>query len=511
MKKQTTKHTPTAEQQAVIDAARAGDDIIAEALAGTGKTTTLALAADALPGTAQYIAFNKAIVADAKKLFPKQKVKCNTAHSLAFQAVGKNYTARMYGPQRMKMTNRDVAQWLGCRNHTAPTRYGDRQIDAPVMAGLAMKTVERFCYSQDRKLATRHVPKVHLVSDRQQDHDALAEAVLPLAKRVWADIRKVDGQLPFDPDHYLKIWQLGNPTINCDTIFFDEAQDANPAMLAVVNGQEESQLVYCGDTFQAIYEWRGAVNALAKVHVDTTLWLTQSFRFGDAIAQEASDLLRRLGTDKLLTGSPAIASKVEALVRPGTILCRTNAGVIEQVLEALSDGRKPAVVGKTGELTRFAEACGQLRAGRRTGHPDLAPFKTWQEVLQWIEEEDNDTNVRTMVRLVEAYGVAPLVEALEACVTEKKADVVISTAHKAKGREWPTVKIAGDFLHRDDMDAEDLRLAYVAVTRAREILDIADWQRVPRKSRSQQEEKPLPKPPPNPAPRKRRKKRPPIK
>ena len=53
---------------------------------------------------------------------------------------------------------------------------------------------------------------------------------------------------------------------------------------------------------------------------------------------------------------------------------------------------------------------------------------------------------------------------------------MVSTAHRAKGREWSTVKLAGDFLHPQDMDDEDLRLAYVSVTRAIDSLDMSEWE-----------------------------------
>ncbi|MFY3807728.1 3'-5' exonuclease, partial [Escherichia coli] len=59
------------------------------------------------------------------------------------------------------------------------------------------------------------------------------------------------------------------------------------------------------------------------------------------------------------------------------------------------------------------------------------------------------------------------------------------TAHRSKGREWPSVKIHGDFkAPKPDpktgltvLRREEGRLAYVAVTRARELLDdvALDW------------------------------------
>src|SRR5690606_35586007 len=59
-------------------------------------------------------------------------------------------------------------------------------------------------------------------------------------------------------------------------------------------------------------------------------------------------------------------------------------------------------------------------------------------------------------------------------------DLVVSTAHKAKGREWDWVRIGPDFPQPSEDEngelvlpaAEELRLAYVTVTRAKERLEI---------------------------------------
>jgi ATP-dependent exoDNAse (exonuclease V) beta subunit len=62
----------------------------------------------------------------------------------------------------------------------------------------------------------------------------------------------------------------------------------------------------------------------------------------------------------------------------------------------------------------------------------------------------------------------------------RKPDVVVTTAHKSKGLEWDRVKIGPDFRgpktdpktgEVEMPSAEENRLAYVAVTRARKELD----------------------------------------
>ena len=57
-------------------------------------------------------------------------------------------------------------------------------------------------------------------------------------------------------------------------------------MMGILSNQP-NQVIYVGDAHQQIYEWRGAVNAMKRLPLPQTL-LTQSFRFGDQIADVAN-------------------------------------------------------------------------------------------------------------------------------------------------------------------------------------------------------------------------------
>jgi hypothetical protein len=499
---------PTEQQQHAVELARAGKDLAIEALAGTGKTTTLVHVARALRGEGQYLAFNRAIVDDARAKFG-QNVRCNTAHSLAFRAVGSPFADRLRGS---RMTHWQYAKWLGNPALTVQTGYGRRHLEAKQVAGLARRTAQQFCKSADLDLGETHVPDVFGFGEPWA-RQALVEATIPLARRLWNDLSDPNGELPCTHDTYLKVWQLGKPTIARDYLLFDEAQDADPVMLTVVNDQD-AQLIYSGDRYQAIYEWRGAVNALEFVNVDAVAPLTQSFRFGPSIAAQANRFLIKLEAPYEVQGDRRLRSTVGPLPLNSAhaVLCRTNGGVVSNIIECLSRGVRPAVVGGVNELIEFAEACAELIAGRRTGHRDLAPFLSWDEVMSYVEAHpDEAQEVASMARLVDRYRPAKLISLLRQCVSEEAADIVISTAHRSKGREWRAVRVHGDFLHINDMDTQDLRLGYVAVTRAREHLDLEAWNAVvPRRARVR-DGGPVPAPPAAPSPRPpARAKRPPI-
>jgi len=466
--------SPTSEQTSILEAIQDDSDLSIEALAGTGKTTTLRLLSESLrERTGVYIAFNKSIVDEAKLKFP-ENVHCTTAHSLAFRDVGHQYKARLNTTQRM--SNQQIGEWLQAEKFGYKSNVANHVLDASQIAIQANNAVRNFCSSLDSEILAKHIEINPLMATNPSAADAFKELVLPLARKIWDDLQMPDGFMKFSHDHYLKLWQMKDPKLPFDFLLFDEAQDADPVMLSVVNAQTSSLLVYCGDKNQAIYEWRGAVNALEKVHVDKKLWLTHSFRFGDLIAAQANDFLRKLDAEHLVEGSSSIRSTVQFDANPDAILCRTNGGVIRALMNSLENNKKVAILGRSDSLIEIAKACDDLKRGMRTAHPELAPFLSWDDLKHWIESDPLEAaQIKTMVDLVETYGAQRLIISLKKTVDEKLSDVVISTAHRAKGREWNSVKVTSDFIDRKTMREEDYRLAYVAVTRAMKNLDISDW------------------------------------
>jgi len=373
-----TSHPPTPEQQAAIEAFGTGDDLVIQAGAGTGKTSTLRMLAESAPRRrGLYIAFNRAIAGDAKRTFPRT-VEASTAHSLAFRAVGHQYRERLDGP---RVPARVAAQILGING---PTRIGD---DVPILAPqqvarITMATVARFARSADPEPAAFHVPATPRF-DTHAQRQALAAEILPLARRAWDDLKATRGRLKFTHDHYLKLWQLSYPVLPAEFILFDEAQDADPVILSIVGNQPSAQRIVVGDAAQAIYEWRGAINAMDKFP-GKHLTLSKSFRFGPAVANEANRWLDELDAPLRLTGHDPIPSRiVTGLGEPDAILCRSNAGAMTQVMTQLARGRKVALVGGGKDIRDLASAAIALKGGAPCEHPELFAFRTWGEVQDY--------------------------------------------------------------------------------------------------------------------------------
>ena len=283
------KLNPTPEQAAIIDAARAGKHVVIQAGAGTGKTSTLRMVADALGARpAIYVAYNRAIAAEAAADFPRH-VKCRTAHSLAMAAVGGTYRHRLGGPRQPARRAAELlgTVWLDLRR--------DLQISPVQLARIAIETVRAFCYSADDDIAARHVPAQNGIGGA--DHTNLAAAVLPYARRAWSDLCDPGGLLRFEHDHYLKMWALTRPCLHAQVVLLDEAQDSNPLVARLVCDQHQAQQIAVGDSCQSLYGWRGAVDALKSWPADERLYLSQSWRFGPPIADEANKWLAQMDTE----------------------------------------------------------------------------------------------------------------------------------------------------------------------------------------------------------------------
>lgn len=470
---------PTDEQQAAADAFHAGQHLALQAGAGTGKTTTLAELARATRRRGRYLAYNRAIAQDAHARFPAT-VSCKTAHALAYAAIGHRYTHRLNSPRRPAW---QMGHALGI---TKAVRIGQRDVSQKTLSNSALRTVARFCHTADTAVARHHVPRLRGLEDTKL-HTELADHIVPFARKAWTDLQNPDdGTVRFEHDHYLKIWALTQPRIDTDFLLLDEAQDTNPVVEQIFLAQRDhAQLVMVGDSAQAIYDWRGAKDVMTGFD-GTQLALSQSFRFGPHLAAEANRWLAIADAPIRLTGTDTVPTDLGPVTRPDAVLCRTNVGAMAQAMNFLAAGHKVGLVGGGDSLRALALAAQDLKDGRRTNHPELVLFATWGELQDYASHDPAGRDLQPLVDLVDTHGTGTILDAVAQFVSEESAEVIVSTAHKAKGREWACVRIADDFTPPKDSDQKDVdgrtipgpienseaRLAYVAVTRTRQRLDM---------------------------------------
>jgi len=452
--------TPTKEQQDILNTAKTGTNLAIHAFAGTGKTSTCVLLAKNLIKPSLYVAFNKSIAEEASSKFPSH-VECRTIHSLAYRKIVDGaMRGRLQGFFERKELDYMYIQHL----------EGDLREE--VKSG-ALDVVKGYCQSSYTDI---------LEYGMETDYDA---TVCFLAELFWKDISKLGSKVKITHDVYLKLYQLSNPILPYEVIYLDEAQDSNPVILDIILRQK-AQIVLVGDQYQAIYEWRGAINAMANLPSSfTSKYLTESFRFTKEIASLATKLLSILGNDKEVIGR-AEESTYNIMVNTEhditkAIIVRANSTLIYTLLRAEEEGKKVYVLADLKELWGKLYHIQSLFYKEQPRYPDkeLSQYKVYADL---IKAADSIPELKKLLNLTVSLsngGLTANINKIKSVILSEenkdKADFTLTTAHKSKGLEWDTVDITEDMIYlRDDqtildalLDNQTLNLAYVALTRAK--------------------------------------------
>ncbi|MFD9947697.1 AAA family ATPase [Nonomuraea sp. NPDC059023] len=477
---------PTDEQQAAIDAARAGKTIKLQAGAGCGKSTTLKDIALALPGKRILcVVYNKSVRQELARKMPKN-VTVHTNHSFARSMVLNRWGGhldRINGNRQNAKVQADILDQVG------PVRINkDTVLTPPARARLAMGAVLAWCKSADTDLRPEHIP-TPLGIAKAEDIQRLREVILPVTEKARADIKSASGRLKWQHDYYLKMAQLmlarsNQQTLPFDVVMMDECQDVNPVAASLyLDMQTALQRIIVGDSAQAINGWNGAIDILGTFPADQLLFLSKSFRFGPAVAEEANKWLTLLGAPLRLHGHEPVGSTIGPIERPDAVLCRTNAAAMGQIFDILDKDGTPALVGGGSEIASLAMAAGELKKGSLTDHPDLCAFSNWAELQDYVAQDPLGQDLKVFVELVDAHGVEKIKDAafqVKDAAQAGPGDTIVCTSHKSKGLEWANVRVANDFRQPNPdagatgetpVNREELMLSYVTVTRAMQRLD----------------------------------------
>ncbi len=468
------KFVPTAEQNAAVAAFLRGQNLRINAFAGAGKTSTLALLSRATGKSGIYAAFNKACVEDSRDKFGSN-VQCKTIHALAYRAMRGLF-------RNKKLSGRITPNILLTHVSIEELKLGSFTLAEHQIASLVLSLIRDFCQSQETQLTSVKVKPYGLLVGLQKVEKLELDAVVrAYAERAWALMQDPASSLALGHDGYLKLWALGRPVLDSDFILLDEAQDTNDVVLGVL-GCQDAQVIYVGDRYQQIYEWRGAVNALQRVSAEADCNLTMSFRFGSDIAETANVLLRKMGAKEEIAGNPDVESRVGIVRQPNVIIARSNCTVLSEVLQAFDNGDIPYVEGGTSDLKKLVGGVYDLKNDGYSTVPEFFGFSSWEDVVAY-SETDFGKDLAPFVQMVQTYGLGRLWHVLKNIASDvDESSVTISTAHKAKGREWDQVRLADDFVlaQKDEngkaipIPEEEKRILYVAVTRAKYVLQLGE-------------------------------------
>ena len=282
-----------------------------------------------------------------------------------------------------------------------------------------------------------------------------------------------DNTISWDDQKYLPVVN-GWVHPRFDVGLLDEAQDTNPVGLALFRRlvKPDGQMVVVGDENQALFGFMGAdTQSMSKLKAAlgenaVELSLPETYRCAQAIVREAQkyvpEYVAHPSNPEGEVRTVRYASIVEAAGPGDFVLSRTNAPLTKVCMKLLLAGKRAKVEGrKVGE--KLAELVTKL-SGKVNSIPELlAKLLTWEEreadrarkstknedklTAKLDSIEDTAECIRTLCEGVS--GVAALkarIDDLFADNASAQPQVVCMTIHKSKGLETDRVFVLADTL-----------------------------------------------------------------
>ena len=456
--------TPTDEQAHILSlVANTSDNLMINALAGTGKTATLKLIEAASPiKPILVLAFNKKIAEDARKTMATTTsvLTLNSqGHRIWAKAIGRNFKpdARKTGTLYREMIT------------SAPKSQISPMWDAyhPVLEGVA------------RAKSLGYIPKAHAnhakslctwaavarTMDEEPDEFTHRQIEAALLRSITL---AYEGVCDFDDQVYM-------PTLFSGTfpefplVLVDEFQDLNPVNHAMVRKLTRHRIIGVGDPHQSIYEFRGAMpNGMSHATTTysmTTCDLSLSFRCPEAIVRSVHWHVPNFRWSKP-NGTVIDLSSLDIsdLSSGGTFICRNNAPLFSLAMRCLSAGVGINISGSEvgPRITRIM---------KKLGPDTMSRDALRNAIAEWLaakEERGSKTAADTAAcMLVFASHGENLAQSLlyaDHLFAQTTGKLLFTTGHKAKGLEWPVVFHLDPHLLQSN--AQDRNLSYVISTRS---------------------------------------------
>lgn len=466
------KFKPSPFQQTIFDFISNGDgNAVVEAVAGSGKTTTIvkALALTSKADKVLFCAFNKHIADELSSRSPKH-VKVGTLHSLGFAAL------RQALPTRPEVDNFKV--WNIIKEELPLPK--DYPLRAPLkkLVSLAKATL----VDVTNPIAVEAMATYYSVAMNSE-----GERLIKLLPRVMAKCLDRTYIIDFDDMIWMPI-VMGLPVTKYDWVFVDEAQDVSTVQIKLILKMCAGRVVAVGDRKQGIYGFRGADNLAIPRLIEAlnaqVLPLSISYRCPKSHVELAKKLVPQIeaaewAKDGVVRHIPYYKF-MEEVGEGDLVLCRVNAPLVKACYSLIRRGQKAVIRGRD-----IGKQMGDLIDRMKTSdiHDLLTKLQEykWQQSrrLKAAGKEGQIESLHDRCDTLEALcdGIRDLSELRHRITTIfddiTKNGVILSSVHRAKGDEADRVFIVKPELMPHPLATQpwqleqEMNIKYVALTRSK--------------------------------------------
>ena len=484
---------PSRYQKAIFDYIRhEHGHLTIEAVAGSGKTTTLLLALDFInPSLSVLItAFNRDIVNEiAKKTTEFPNVTTKTIHSIGYSMIRRNGYSPVVDEYKYETHIKgNIKEYSSIKPMGLPndmfTRYVDNVLQYVNFGRMYLcQTVN------DLKLI-----EGRYAIDTIADEKEIAVRVMDWGKENLGSIDYTD--MVWIPN----ILSMNAIGLQYDFIMLDECQDVNRAErnLVLKCMRMGTRIIAVGDRNQCLYSFAGAdpysFDEFLAMPNMKALPLSISYRCAKNIVNLAKTIVPEIEpNDDGREGDIERNSSLDDASDGDMVICRRNAPLMWAYTKLLKEKKKAYFIGKDiGEnLKRVVKNANKEEISLSLTSDGLIPllykdlFDT-REKLMKMSSIDEDTAMQSMI-ITNKLDIIKSIEILsydlkttkdllsridEIFSANKGEGVLISTIHKSKGLEADKVYIIEDNVpkrpNRQQWEiTQEKNLVYVAYTRAK--------------------------------------------
>lgn len=489
--------TPSTFQTAILNAiTNTKSNLIVDAVAGSGKTTTLEMACAALTEDQQseavFCAFSKAIQTELETRLPK-RMTVRTIHAIGLAALRNAVNPRVRNwldDSKYYYLCRDILDAKGYDGEESKT-YLDSLKNAVMMAQVNLinpADAEEF----DQMLMNYDIesfPGISgLVSEVMQRGVSEVKTRIAFVDMVWLPV------------------QLNVAFQTYSFVFVDEVQDLSPVQREVISRmlRMDSRLIAVGDPKQAIFGFAGAGTdsfEQVKNHFGATqLPLSVCYRCPKSHVELAKTIVPNIESfEGAKEGTVADISYEELFNKVNSktgdmILSRTNAPLVKIAFELIRRGVPAQIKGRDimGQLVTLAKNAMKMQGASWDTFQDALDEYVQRQIMALARKKNSEMAIAALTDRADALSIiVQRAQALDQRIStinglEKFIDrlysndvhgcVCLSSAHKAKGLEAENVFIydISNFPHpmaRQEWAVEqEYNLKYVALTRSKNAL-----------------------------------------
>lgn len=488
----------TKEQENIINAKEASFKI--NAVAGSGKTTTLLEYAKKNSNlNILYLAYNKSLqISLQEKLheYNLNNMQISTIHALAYSKI-QAYQYNLAHDLKAQVIERILCDFEEKINQ----RKGYYPI--PEYIALIKDLVNFYCNSSLIALDSKLLDSYKKQSDLSAK---ILELINKDSSRVLAHLKHIlsamkNKQIDATHDFYLKMFYLNkkvSTNLGYDLILVDEAQDISDVMIGIVEAQN-CRRIYVGDSFQQIYSFRYALNALNKIELPS-YELTHSFRFSNTYAKTLErnlNTLYKINDTKPLNingtqNETKIGEEAIDFDKQFTVISRSTFGLVQEIVHYIQEDKKIYFEGGYGSYSFMNQTVYSIfylkqKKNDRITLDEIKDFESIYELEQFAKDTKNQDYLN-VIKFINAYGdnIFDINKKIKEKLTTKKedADILFTTTHKSKGLEYDQVVMTNDFISKKEISNpknnlshlrinEELNIYYVAATRAKKAIDLS--------------------------------------